>query len=166
MEEMAAANPSKWRRFRLSGAKSGLGKAELGHSAMQDAERMGITSLPGTIKTLRREGARKVLRTAWGSQVGGMSTNQKALLFGVPAGIGLAGAATAKPGERGEAVGESAGLTASNVLPMAMSPSMIGNFSPAAHLMPTFLMSRPFMWAGKQVGRGADWALQKARSEP
>lgn len=165
MAASAKSNPSWWRKYRESSAAAGLRRATKGHEATQEAERMGITSLPGTIKALRKEGPRKVLRTAWDSQISGMGPAQKALLFGLPAGFGVAGALSAKPGERGEAIGESAGLAASSVMPMAMSPSMLGAFSPAAHLMPTFLMSRPLMWAGKQVGRGADWAIQKAQGE-
>lgn len=163
MQRLAKTKPTAWRKWRETGAQKGLDRATKGHKATLEAERMGITSLPGTFKALRKEGPGKVLRTAWDSQIGGMGTGTKAFMFGVPAAIGVAGAMGAKPGEGGEAIGEAAGMAASNVAPMAMSPSMLGGFSPAAHLMPTYLMSMPFMEAGKQVGRGADWAVRKIR---
>jgi len=162
MREGAARNPNAW-RGRLSRAQKAVDRTTRGHEWQLQAEKMGITSLPGTIKAIRERGVSPVLRTAWHSQVSGMGPGGKALMFGVPAGMAVAGAAGAKPGERGEAIGESAGLAASNVLPMAMSPSMLGALGPGASLMPTWLMSRPFMYAGKQVGRGADWAVNRLR---
>lgn len=163
MRELAKASPSWWRNKRKAWAEGGVGSADKGHKAMQRAEEMGLTSLPGTIGALQRHRLGDVARTAWDAQIGGMGTGTKALMFGLPAAFGVAGAVGAKPGERGQAIGESVGLAASNIAPAAMSPSLMTAFHPAAHLMPTYLMSRPFMWGGKQIGRGADWAVRKLR---
>lgn len=154
---------TRWRKWRTGNKATAVSKAVAGDKSMRKAEDMGLTSLPGTIKSVREHGARKSLRAAWDSQAKGMGTGQKAMLFGLPAVFGVAGALGGEKGKGGESVGEAAGMAASNVLPAAMTPSMLGAFSPAAHLMPTYLMSRPFMEAGKQVGKGVDWARAKVK---
>ena len=92
------------------------------HAAMQRAQEVGITSLPGTVKALATRPGEAV-RAAWGAAADGTTNVQKALVLGIPGGIAAHGAIRKpKEGETrlGNAVG---GLAGAAPLAMPWMPS-------------------------------------------
>jgi hypothetical protein len=164
----AAGQLGWWGRRKLRKAPAAEEAARKAHGYMLKAEEGGreaVTSLPGFARAMAKD-PRKAMRTAYEAQIKGMTPVQKAMMFGLPVGIAGVGAATAKPGERGEAAGESLGYAASNILPFTAMPSMTAAMLPTATMMPTMLMSQPFMHAGRAIGRGVDWAAGKLTGQP
>lgn len=73
-----------------------LSTAEKGLGALQKAEGMGLSSIPGVFKAVHRYGAMPVLRAGAAAQWHGTSPGMKALMVGLPA-AGIAAAALQKP---------------------------------------------------------------------
>lgn len=97
-----------------------LTKAHDSYEAMSRAEQMGLTSIPGTFKSIRQHGLLPTLSAGWNAQIKGTGPVEKALQIGLPA-VGLASAirSDAGPDEEGrgkaERVGEQVGQVVGNV---------------------------------------------------
>jgi hypothetical protein len=98
-------------RQALDAARSAGGKnvprLEKAHDAAQKAQQMGLTSIPGYLKSMKENGIGKTLATSAEEQI-----RTQPIVTGMAAGIPLAAGVLAKPEEgkgRGEAVGEAVG---------------------------------------------------------
>ena len=119
-----------------------------GMHAAQEAERMGITSLPGIAKSVKEHGLMNTVRAGAAEQLHGTTAATKAMMLGLPA-IGIAHSALSREdsdpnagkGERiGRAVGNVVGNLAGGPLPV-IGQTVIGGAAEGA---------------GKMVGRGID----------
>lgn len=92
---------------RLAARVKGEGQATKAHDAASRAQAMGLTSIPGYLKSMKNNGIGKTLATSAEEQI-----RTQPIVTGMAAGIPLAAGMLAKPkdGEgRGEAVGEAVG---------------------------------------------------------
>lgn len=105
-----------------------LRQANQAYGASADAERRGLTSLPGYVRALHRDGIGPTLRAGFRDQVRGMSPAMKVLTLGMPA-ADIAGAAgPSEPGgpTRSERVGRALGGAAGMVLsPLPQGTQML-----------------------------------------
>jgi hypothetical protein len=117
--------------------------------AVENAQNMGLTSLPGYVSALREHGPGKVLMTGAKERLTGMGTGNAMLTLGLPAyGIArtMGSREEADPtgkgkGERvGENIGRTVGGLTGGILPMHAGGAL----------------SRTLGGAGKYVGRGID----------
>ncbi len=98
----------------LGTAAKELRSAEAGHDAATTAEGMGLTSLPGYVRSVKKHGLFPSLKASADEQLHGTTLAQKALVLGLPA-AGLAHAAMSQPGvddqglSKGERVGKQVG---------------------------------------------------------
>lgn len=116
--------------------------------AAQKAEQMGITSLPGLVKSVKNHGVIPTLKAGAEEQLHGTSTMNKALMLGLPA-VGVAQALhssdsddpTMGKGERvGHTIGNVVGSLAGGPLPL-VGGALVGEATGRA---------------GKLIGRGID----------
>jgi hypothetical protein len=124
------------------------------------AEKMGLTSLPGYVKALYREGPMKALSTGLKSQWHSGGTGTKAMLVGVPGALAAGEALTpSEPGGPGKAqrVGRSLGQTAAY---------MLGPIPVAGQLALDPVMARLGGLTGKVVGKGGSKLRRKHTPAP
>lgn len=75
----------------LGKAKSEHGSALASHAASEKAEQMGLTSLPGYLKSMKNNGVLPTLTAGANQGWAGTSAGSKAMMLGLPA-LGVAGA--------------------------------------------------------------------------
>lgn len=125
-------------------AQRAIHSAGQSHNALQTAEGMGLTSLPGVAGAVRQHGLLSVLRTGAAAQWHGTHPGMKALMVGLPA-AGLAQAALSRPQEgksKAEGVGQEVG-------------SLIGGIAGAPMpIVGSAVLGEGLGQAGKYVGRG------------
>jgi hypothetical protein len=94
-----------------------LQHARKAFAANHEAERLGLTSLPGMAKALLNKETRgKVIPAAIKQQWEGTNLGEKALLVGVPAGLTAVDMASSDDGHKGERVGAGIAGTAAGML--------------------------------------------------
>lgn len=142
-------------RERLGNAVSNMGtgqeveRAEKALAAADKAKEMGLTNVPGYVKSLRDNGVMNTLRADVKNQWDGVGTGTKALMIGAPA-LGLAGAAMtpesveAEGMGKGERIGRSIGQTAGGVLGSPMP------------ILGQQVVGGVLSGAGGMLGRGVD----------
>lgn len=137
-------------------AKNQLESAEASHAAAQKAEDMGLTSIPGYVRSLKNNGVGNTLKASLKDQWAGSSLGMKGLMVGLPA-AELGHAAFQDPNTlnergrtRGQAVGEAAAGLGSGLF---MSPLPV---------VTQMLSSVPTMAAGRQMGKVVDRRSRQA----
>jgi hypothetical protein len=122
-------------------------KAKKGLEAAENVQNMGLTSVPGYLKAVKDEGARKVLGASLKDQIHNMHPGMAAMSLGLPA-LSVARAAAGKEPESGEGKGETVGKNVG----MALG----GLTGAAMPVVGSTVMGGALEHAGKFVGRGVD----------
>ena len=130
-------------------AEHELSHATKAHQAAQEAEQMGLTNVPGYVKSLATSPL-KTMRVAANEQLAGTSTPMKALMLGVPA-AQVVGAAQQDPNTR-NAMGETRGEAFGSAAAGLATGTLMGPLPVASQM----LLSNPIMHAGRRVGRVLD----------
>ena len=104
--------------------------AEKGLEAAQKAEDMGLTNLPGYVKSMVKNGPGKTLKAGLAEQWHGVGPVGKSLMVGLPAmSVGGELARESKPGERGRVsrAGERLGEIAYMMGPVPLAGQMVAH---------------------------------------
>lgn len=136
------------------GDASGIARAKDTLGAAEQAQKMGLTSLPGVAKSMKNNGILPTVAAGAKEQWKGSSNKMKALMVGLPA---LSVANTIRKGEveNGQGKGERIGRTLGGTLGYSMAPLSLG----ASTVLGTGLER-----AGGLVGKGID-ALRGKRPQ-
>jgi hypothetical protein len=102
-----------------SGDQAAIANARKAHEAMQKAEEMGLTSLPGAVKAFATR-PREAARAGWNAAIHGTTKGQKALMFGLPA--ALTGVSMLMPGQDAEGRARTLGSSLVSTVPMMLLP--------------------------------------------
>ena len=159
LEGMAPGSENRFfHSFRQRREQAATAAADTAHANMQEAERRGLTSIPGIVGGLagkdRKENARLLYRTQFGDR--GML--DKALMVGAPLAVGGLAAATAPNAE--EAGAQTGGVLAGSVAGMPFGVNrFVHAVAPWGSVLPSNLVTKPFEYAGQVAGRGVGRAV-------
>lgn len=128
------------------GGPDAIGRAQGALGAAEDAQRMGLTSLPGVAKSLKNNGIVPTIAAGAKEQWKSSPAWQKGLMVGLP-GASIASTLAKKDDGQGPGKGERIGKTIGGTLGYSMAPLSLG----ASTVLGTGLEH-----AGGMVGRGVD----------
>lgn len=153
-----------WAERSAARASKRVEQATKAHDAARKAEDMELTSIPGTIRALGKYKPGEIARAGLDYQWNTLPGYGKALMVGLPVGLGALsvqqGGADAAP-----EAGAMAGNAVSSVLPHTHPGSLTMAMGPWSRYMPTGLISMPFEAAGRGVGHIARYALGGGQKE-
>lgn len=153
-------SPEEIKKMRVAKAEKELAGAKARATAMEGAEREGLTSIPGTVMGLVHK-PKKTMK-AFGEYARTMSPTEKAFAFGMPAAFAGLGAASPEPGQ--SRLGGALSGAASSVpwmmpwMPKSFAMSMLPG---ASSVMPQMALGKPLELAGSAAGNAATSGYQQ-----
>ena len=136
------------------GDAAAIGKAKGTLQAAEQAQSMGLTSLPGVARSMKDNGILPTVAAGAKEQWKGSSNKMKALMVGLPA-LSVANIARKGETENGKGKGERIGRTIGGTLGLGMAPLSLGAST---------VLGAGLERAGGLVGRGID-ALRGKRPQ-